>query len=170
MVRIMRNHGNGFTVVELLVTVAIISILSAIAFRPFANFYNSQRLKYTAIELAGYIRTARAIALKDGGVCQLAISGTTIAPSSLSGNKCTTGKPASLDLSSHSGAPGIEIVTPIPATISFVRHGFMAGSSETIRIKSSGSSTEWCINILSPSALVRVGHAEGSATCNYVTG
>lgn len=159
----------GFTVVELMVTVAIISILSAVAFRPFMAFYSSQKIKYAAIEVAGYLRMARAIALKDGGVCEISVSGNTLSSSSLSGNKCTASNLPILNPSSVAGIAGLTM-TSDSTSIAFVRHGFMAGSSNTIRLKSTSTGTEWCINTLSPSALVRIGHAEGSASCNYVTG
>lgn len=165
------RKSSGFTIAELMITVAIISILSAIAFRPFGAFYASQKLKYAAIELAGYLRTSRAIALKDGGVCQIErITATPVifGPSSLAGNKCTSANSPNINLATLSG---LDNLSASSATVSFVRHGFMAGSSSTIRIKSTGTTTEWCINILSPSALVRVGHAEGStADCDYVSG
>jgi prepilin-type N-terminal cleavage/methylation domain-containing protein len=56
----------GFTLVELIVVVAIIGILTAIAFVSLLHYRTVIRVNATARDLAGHMRLARAKAIRDG--------------------------------------------------------------------------------------------------------
>ena len=60
------GHGSssGFTLVELMVTVAVLAIISAIAFPSFTSLMNSNRLAGAANDLVGDLQYARSEAIR----------------------------------------------------------------------------------------------------------
>lgn len=61
-----RHKGLGFTLVELMVTVAIVALLASLAIPSFAPAIQKQRLKNAAQELQGQLYLAKAEAIKTG--------------------------------------------------------------------------------------------------------
>lgn len=64
MMQAMKNRQPGFTVVELLVTIAIVGILAAIAAPSFIGVVNTSRLASNANELLSIIQYARSEAVR----------------------------------------------------------------------------------------------------------
>lgn len=64
MMQSMQNRQPGFTVVELLVTIAIVGILAAIAAPSFIGVVNTNRLAANANELLSIIQYARSEAVR----------------------------------------------------------------------------------------------------------
>lgn len=62
----LRHKGLGFTLVELLITVAIVALLASLAIPSFAPAIQKQRLKNAAQELQGQLYLAKAEAIKTG--------------------------------------------------------------------------------------------------------
>ncbi len=60
------NHKHGFTLIELMVTVAVLGVLIAVAAPSFANLLASNRASSVSTEVAGAIMFARAEAVKRG--------------------------------------------------------------------------------------------------------
>lgn len=62
----MKNNNKGFTLVELMVTVAIIGILAVLAMPSFTELTRNQQLKTTAGEYHATLRLARHEAMRSG--------------------------------------------------------------------------------------------------------
>ncbi len=66
------RRSNGFTLVELMITVAVVAILSAIAYPSFQSTIRSNRVTAGHNELLGLVNLARSEAVRSnngGGVC-----------------------------------------------------------------------------------------------------
>lgn len=68
------RRGQGFTLVELMVTIAVLAILMAIAVPSFQNQSLSSRLRASANDLAAGVQLARSEAIKRNAVVQLCAS------------------------------------------------------------------------------------------------
>ena len=122
-----RRMPQAFTLVELLVIVAVIGIVSGVAITGMATFLQEQKLRQAAAELASYLQSARARAQREGGFCQLAVSGTQIAPTTATGNVCNN-PPVQprLDLAAVSAASGLAVMASPSTAITFTRLGTLA--------------------------------------------
>jgi len=66
------RRSKGFTLVELMITVAVVAILAAIAFPSFQSVLRSNRVANASNEAAGLVALARSEAIRNkrgGGVC-----------------------------------------------------------------------------------------------------
>ena len=180
-----RPRPQAFTLVELMVIVAVIGIVSGVAFTSMAAFLQEQKLRQAAAELASYLQSARAKAQREGASCELAFSGpssTVIAPTSATGNVCNSAPlQGGLDLVTVSGASGLktESSTPTIANLTFTRSGTLASdsvSSSTVvamprllYLSASGTSQQRCVFL--DLVGIRIGWRNGSSgTCTYASG
>ena len=129
---IPRRRPQAFTLVELLVIVAVMGIVSGVAITGMATFLQEQKLRQATAELASYLQSARARAQREGGFCQLAVSGTQIAPTTATGNVCNNAPvQPSLDLAAVSAASGLAVTASPSTPITFTRLGTLVGSTAT---------------------------------------
>jgi type IV fimbrial biogenesis protein FimT len=166
----------GFTLVELMVIVAVIGIISGMGLQTMASFLQEQRLRQATFELVAYLQSARARAQREDRLCQLAISGTRVGPSSATPNSCST--LSSLDLQTAAGLASLTLAgNASTAPISFSRFGVLAtvGSTATLTLprmlylSTSGTSQQRCVflDLLS----IREGWRSGdTGACTYSNG
>jgi prepilin-type N-terminal cleavage/methylation domain-containing protein len=73
--RLLRN-AQGFTLIEVLVAIAVIGIFAAIAAPSFTAWLNNKKVDDVAAQIEGAIREAQAEAIKESRPCTLSISKT----------------------------------------------------------------------------------------------
>lgn len=74
-----KRIGSGFTIIELLVTVAILAVLLAAAVPAFTDFMDKSRVRGAADAVVSLIATARSEAVKASRDVTVAVGGTTAA-------------------------------------------------------------------------------------------
>lgn len=84
------RHARGFTVVELMITLAVAAILLVVAVPSFNNMINSHRLTTTTNDLINAINIARMEAVKLNASTQFCSNSATKNSTSTLGNACTT--------------------------------------------------------------------------------
>lgn len=72
-----KHRTNGFTLIELIVTIAVLAIILAIAVPSFQDFFERGRLRGAGDEVAALVATARGEAVKTGRNVTMSFSGTT---------------------------------------------------------------------------------------------
>jgi len=130
----------GFTLLELMVTVAVIGIVSSLAIRSTYTYLQEQKLRQAANELVSYLLTARAKALREasvsGGSCEVKLdaSTNTVAPTADQPDNVCKNSPSlpSLNLLAASGSSNLTITASegsSPFFITFTRMGTVASSN-----------------------------------------
>ena len=169
----------AFTMAEILVAVAVISILAAVGFRSFSSSYTDRRLRLAAIELATVLTITRDIANKEisgSSSCRIiqtltaSTAVTTGTSQDCSGSTINTPLPTA-NLRSVSGLNNLTV--DANRTFTFIYGGFSTSGSDTeqtVRLSNPGTTTQYCVNLTLPSSIVRVGAAQGASACNYRRG
>jgi prepilin-type N-terminal cleavage/methylation domain-containing protein len=70
------RNAQGFTLIEMVVTIAVMGILAAIAAPSFSAWLNNKKVDDIAAQIEGAIREAQAQAIKESKPCTLSISKT----------------------------------------------------------------------------------------------
>jgi len=177
-------HGRAFTLVELMVIVAVIGIVSGVAYTTMAAFLQEQKLRQASLELASYLQSARARAQREGGTCELAFSGaslTLIGPTATSGNVCNTPPlQPSLNLATVPGVSGLTMSGSGSTTaITLTRLGTLASKSlsgptvpampRMIYLSAPGTTQQRCLFL--DLVGIRTGWRTGnSGACTYTSG
>lgn len=170
----MRKPFKGFTIVELMVAVAIIGILSGLMIEAGISDWRRERVNTVAVELAGWLEAVRRAALK-GTSCavQLKVGGGST--SDLAGG-------ATLATSTCTGVSTLPITTITPGQVfrvkaspsswSFSPLGTLHlpdGASGTVSIfiaLKDGQAPIRCVQLEGLMGVIRVGRASDFTTCN----
>ena len=187
--RLSPPSGRGFSLVELMITVTIIGLFSAIVMGSMAETRRRATTRLAAQELVGLFDSVRRAAMASNINCSISFSN----PSSFSvketdewntsptagheGDLCArafAGGRASLDLGPSSSSP-LHVVAPATALI-FSHIGAVVNSATQIYYLSlPDSSLERCVAVTAPVGLVRLGQRNfagpsNADPCNYVAG
>jgi len=134
-----RISCQAFTLLELMVVIAVILILASLVIRGTYTYLQEQHLRQAANELVSYLLTARERALRDANVSgkacevQLDAATSTVGATSAAGNVCNVPPvlPA-LNLLTASGGAALTISSSAgdsPYYITFTRSGTVASSN-----------------------------------------
>ena len=176
-------HTDGFTLVELMSAVAIMTILVAISWQAMQGPLQEQRLRQAAVELADLLNTARTTAAKNSYTCK-------IEQQTVSGVLVYTRNNTSEVPYNCFGSPGVanasqqlylnpslivtsNLVISGANAFTFTKYGTLDGATSLTTVlgvsSGTGTSWQWCIDVSAPAAIVRVGtRANASSTCNYL--
>lgn len=169
----------GFTLLELLVTAAVLVVLSSVSFPVLVRSYEDQKLRQGAIELQGHLLRSRTLARRLQSPCSLSISsgdrGATVQVSGTTGvtnNACADTNLPVLNLSAETAVRGLCISDvdgtrcSTPAGITFLPLGVLAGASRTLYLSGSATATQFCVDV--SLTLIRVGFRNAnSGACTY---
>ena len=137
----MRQVTRGFTLVELMITLAILTILLGIALPSFQSMIASQKIKTAAADLQSSLLLARSEALKRN-------ANVTLAPAATGQwNRGWTLSALATTLHSNGPVKGIPITGP--ATVVFQGSGRLTRTStnSTFRLSSDETSDVRCVGI-----------------------
>ena len=162
----MRKKENGFTLIELMVTIAVMAIIAMMAAPSFGNMMVNQKLKQNAIELRATLQQARSRAILTRTttvVCPDKTAGTT--PQAITQVLCGANLTAYTTMSPSQQADSVVLV-PISQKV-FLKTGsdlnfqFTAQGTSTVKkINLCGANRSYEINVLIPGIVTM---AEGGA-------
>ena len=174
------RHGSsapGFTLVELLVTAAVLLVVSSVSFPNVVRFYEDQKLRQAAIELQSHLLRGRTLATRLQSNCILAISvgaggaAVQVSGAAVTNNACAAANLQALNLSAVTGVRGLCVTAAgsgcaAPADITFLPLGVLSGAPRTLFLSGSATGTQFCVDL--NLTLIRVGFRNGgSGACTY---
>lgn len=186
--RFRQRRSGGFTVVEMLITISILSIISALAVGSIFSFLEQQRLRQAAIELIGYLHSARARAVREsslsGRPCEVQLTSATteLAPTNATRNTCNDVPGlANLNLQAISRVQNLSISSRLGAQdtyfFTFTRFGTLAAENISstastsypleLYLSGSGTTVQRCVWL--DVGLIRSGwrNPPASPNCTY---
>lgn len=144
MSRTRSTAHSGFTLIELMVTVAVLALLMTIAAPSFRDILESQRMRAAAFDLMADLTLARNEALKRGTIP----APVTLSPASagwVDGWSMTVGA----ETLSQRNKIGAGVTVTGPATLTFDRNGRVSSTTNVARFSLSNTSgnRKRCISI-----------------------
>lgn len=166
----------GFTLVELMITAAVLVVISSISFPALLRFYETQKLRQVAIELQSHLLRGRSLAQRFQNTCTLSTSngaGGAIVQVTGSG-ACAAANLQALNLTAEVGVrdlcirntDGLPATCSAPANISFLPLGVLVGTPQTLYLSGTATNTQFCVNL--SLTQIRVGFRNASTgACTY---
>ena len=157
----------GFTLVELLVVVSVIGIGSLLSLVALRRSHGSAALRQAAIELSGYLQSARNQSSTATSSCVLGLNASLVlGPTATSPNSCSA--LPNLDLRGVTGLSSL--AASGDTTVTFLARGLSSASTTTI-LSDPSVSQQACVFVSTPAALIKRGSRSGAGSnCDYVSG
>ena len=171
MVHAMNGHsGKGFALPELMITVAILGILAGVVTVGMLASVRVWALRNAAVELAGYLDNAQALAAASADPCVVEISGTgsdqQIGPAAINPNSCAGLAPARLLPTSPLPITLVDASASGFDTMFTIGAGGVVINTLTAVLGVEGSDRQMCVQMFTPSALVSIG-IFANQTCDH---
>jgi prepilin-type N-terminal cleavage/methylation domain-containing protein len=129
-IKVSQQDEQGFTLIEILVTIIIIGVMASLFIPNFLNWYNNQKINNVLSQIEGAVKEARSIAVKKSQTCDviIAANGVSASPASClpTGARNISGVNANISTEQSGSA------TPGSTTITFSTRGttsIVAGKS-----------------------------------------
>lgn len=179
---IYQSNPNAFTLVELVVTISILSILASISIASYFNIINNQAMRSGSIATAEWLDNIRKRALQTNKPCEVSISANGKIMSPGSNNQCGDFAVLSLeDVSTYGPKPSFCYAPTEPLTSTITCGPSTATSEQSITFSPRGTtlqsgifafktdslSARYC-TIVYPLALIRNGRLD-AGICNTNT-
>lgn len=180
MVPMSRRHlrhnspTHGFTLLELMVTAAVLVLVSTVSFPSLVRFYETEKLRQAAIELQSHLLRGRTLAQRLQTTCTLAISsGASGATVLVSGSgACANLSPLNLSNEVNardlciSNADGGPASCSAPSQITFLPLGVLVGAPQTLYLSGTATSSQSCVDL--SLTQIRVGFRNASSgACTF---
>lgn len=137
------TRNAGFTLVELLVTIAVFAIIATLAVPSMQQLMASQRVRSVASDIASDLVIARNEAVKRGDSVQLAP-----AASGWAGGWTLKVASTSELLSSRNAAGSGVTFASSPLTVTYDKYGRLSGAASVVRFSINGTgASERCVSI-----------------------
>jgi prepilin-type N-terminal cleavage/methylation domain-containing protein len=184
--------SNGFTLVELLVTVAILGVLAGISFVSYTRNWRDERVKAASRETAAWLDEVRRIAIQRATPCRVRVD-RELRQLSLEPNSQNTTEfcaanlysplnlPAKVQNSSELVLCSADIGQNDPASTPLACNGTQSGSSTLVvtprgtatsglllKFHMAQAGTDRCVAVLAPLGQIRSGKATSSG-CDFTT-
>lgn len=130
MTALTRRHHSGVTLIELIVTVAVLAILLSLAAPTFRDLLAAQRIRAAAHSLVSDLVLARSEAVKRGASVTL----TPTAGNWADGWRVTAGAGADILSAQNALGTGVAFSSGAPANVVFDRNG-RSGTTSTVRFQ-----------------------------------
>jgi prepilin-type N-terminal cleavage/methylation domain-containing protein len=187
-----RSSFHGFTMIELMVTVAILGILAGISFVSFTRNWRDERVKAASRETAAWLDEVRRVAIQkatpcrirvDRGLKQLSLDPNPDNPTEFCGSDlyAPLDLPTRIQNSSELALCSTDLGDSDPATTPLNCNGLQTGSSTLvvtprgtatsgllIKFHMPQAGTDRCVAVLAPLGQIRSGKAT-STGCDFTT-
>jgi len=172
----------GFSLVELLVTVAVLGIVSSVVINATGNEWRRERVNSVVIELAAWLEAVRASSQRLGGNGSLAAGAeiARVAPAA-----CAPTSPVSTvnadarafllpAVANGADRYGVALSADAPTTLSFTPRNSVSATVDTdLKVHLAGSTQLRCVRLTATLGLIRIGSngaaADSTATCTSFT-
>lgn len=166
MLALRRVRSRGFTLLEMIISTAVMVVVLATVVSLSGREWRRERLNAVAIELAGWLEAIRTASTRQPGSNPCVVTFST-ATSAVNGSVLATVAPASCSPQSSFTIKGIAGSTSTfqmartpstPSTVSFSPRGSISASSDTdLRILLAGTGQMRCVRLTGTVGLIRLG-------------
>ena len=154
----VRKKNNGFTLLEMLITVIVVGILAAILAPNLIGLYNQNQVRDGLAKVESSLKEAQRQAIKLSKVCTVTFNTT---------NKTITASPNGCLLSNRTLQDSVNITTnegtpPATFNIAFSYKGNYGGLGKTIIVSGNSTDERKCLAITSGIGIMRTGEFVGN--------
>lgn len=174
------NASKGFTIVELLITTAILGILSGLSFATFSQFWPDERLKTASRLTVSWLEDVRSLAIQQDTSCIVTIDSATmeLGPEVDNPERCDQLNTLNLkreiesmsELSICSQALNTSSACNASSSnfdpIVFTPRG-TSNTTVQLRFGLAGKALERCVAVIAPLGMIRSGRASSTGACDY---